>query len=308
MSRKLSTSGLITLRRGRARQLVAVAAALALAASLSASGVSLAGPGRPAALPGQATMSDAAVAATLSKMGPNERAAIGARMEDTTIRPIGYTSAYFVFAEDGNGNTILKEVDPTLEGLTASTDATLLAAETDRKYDLYMSQYVGRTSTTGTYEYLVETYADWKAGNDHMNAPNCGKDLLAVTWGGGDLSQGSRGTQSGKYGNWVTGEHNVHNLNIERWDSVPNVGVEYRFNEWRQAAIGCSGAWKMEWGRASLYLRKSTYNGKLTTIVSKYFHTYATQNYNLVFGAPPSVTISPAEDFWPLLLSQDIKV
>lgn len=282
-------------------------AALLLTTSLATSSVSSATPRPPAALPGQATMSADAVDAALAGMTENERDQMAPKMKDPSIRPLAYKTAYYKVVTEPDGEQRIEEVDPALDGLTASIDGLTAVTETGRKYDLYMSQYVGRTSTTGTYEYLVETYFDWRAGNSGMNAGNCAVDLVGVAWGGGELSQGSRGTQSGKYINYLTGER-AYNLDIERWDVVPNVGMEYRFHEWREAAVGCSGAWKIDYGRASLYLRKSTYSGKLTTIVSKYFHTYATHSYSLNISATPSVTISPAQDYWPFLLSQDIKV
>jgi hypothetical protein len=302
------TWGLARARLGRVGRRVAVLATVALVGSLAAASVSSAASEMPEALPGQATMSEAAIAAAIEDMGENERAQLEPRMKDRSIRPLGYKRAYFRFVTDPDGSTRVQQVDLSLDGLIASVDASVASTVTTTKYDLYMSQYVGRTSTTGTYEYLVETYFDWQAGNNGMNNGNCAVDLLGVAWGGGQLSQGSRGTQSGKYGNYITGQHNVYDLDIQRWDVIPQVGMEYRFHEWQPAFVGCSGAWKMEWGRTSLYLRKSTYSGSLTTIVSKYFHTWTVNNYSLSISGAPSITISPATDYWPAILAQDVNV
>lgn len=187
---------------------------------------------------------------------------------------------------------------------TASLDTAVSSSL--RKYDLYISIYVGRTSYSPGYEYLVESYFDWRAGRDGMNTGNCGKDHMGVAWANNQLSAGSRGTQSGKYWNWLLKKTSSYALNIEKTDQSPNLGVSWEFNEWRPELLGCSGTYASEWGRASLYLRSTTYRNMSTDFVYKYFHTWSGTNYSISFSSTPQVTISPTSEQWAAPLAVDI--
>ena len=176
------TWGLARARLGRVGRRVAVLATVALVGSLAAASVSSAASEMPEALPGQATMSEAAIAAAIEDMGENERAQLEPRMKDRSIRPLGYKRAYFRFVTDPDGSTRVQQVDLSLDGLIASVDASVASTVTTTKYDLYMSQYVGRTSTTGTYEYLVETYFDWVTFGDPFVETYVVLDSLRQYW------------------------------------------------------------------------------------------------------------------------------
>ena len=106
------TWGLARARLGRVGRRVAVLATVALVGSLAAASVSSAASEMPEALPGQATMSEAAIAAAIEDMGENERAQLEPRMKDRSIRPLGYKRAYFRFVTDPDGST---RVEPRMD-------------------------------------------------------------------------------------------------------------------------------------------------------------------------------------------------
>lgn len=290
-----------THRKSRYSLLAVLVAVVTLA---GASMANSAQPQRPEPMPGQRFMDQESVDTVLGRMQAKERSTMGRSLEDESILPLAYRSGYFEYSVDEDGLPVLKEVEVSSEDKTASIDTA--AAASYRKYDLYISIYVGRTSYSPGYEYLVESYFDWRAGKNGMDAGNCGKDHMGVAWGNNQLSAGSRGTQSGMYWDWLLQETSSYPLNIEKTDQAPNVGASWEFNEWRPVALGCSGWLASEWGRASLYLRSTTYRNMSTDFVYKYFHTWSGTDYSISFSAVPQVNISPTSEQWSAPISVDI--
>ena len=95
----------------------------------------------------------------------------------------------------------------------------------------------------------------------------------------------------GIYQSWCSGEPP---LNIYRSDISPNTGVGHSFNEWWDP-----GNCPMYWAQADNRIRESTWQGQISNVAMKYFHTWGRYNYSLGFSATgPSVSITPTTSTW----------
>lgn len=284
------------LRRTRNGRWLALGLILSLAFATTASASS---PQRPTPMPGQAAMTDAEIASSLATMDAREREQTGLRMEDPSILSLKYVRGYFKVMPDKYGTLTLQQVETPLPEMLASVSSST------RYYDLYLSLYVGRTGYAG-YEYLVETYFDWRSGYGSMHKCNVAKDFTAVAWGNANLSAGSRGTSSGMYWDTNTFVTSPYALDIAKADQTPNVGVSWSFHEWQNFGAFCSQLYASEWGRSSLYLRSATFNNISTDFVAKYFHTWNSQAYTIGFSATPQITITPTINEWEAVLAVDL--
>jgi hypothetical protein len=273
---------------------IAFLAALVSLTTLAASPAAAAPPIIPRPL--EPVLSDAERRLAVESMSARERASVGAHLADGAP---GLAVSY-----QRHRYRMLPGLDGTLQPVAvpstrAEDSALVLPAEAvaDASYatkpgtDLIISLLVVRTRGTSPFEWMVVPYAEW-SGIDGMHPSNSAADSLAVAWAGGAYVY----RQSGE-GQRVRGwPCNGSDLDLWPSDGSPNTGTAWSFHEW--------GWWSCPawWATADIRIRQKTWANRTDNIVFKYFHTYSGREYSISFSRTPSVTMSPTNEQWALVL------
>ena len=241
-------------------------------------------------MPGELILTEAQQAQALGGMPAEERERLQAVFDDPeAFLPVAYTRAFYRVVPDGQGGERVEQVgsyeDPKSQLRIPST-LTAASSGTGGAYDLYISVAVWRTSTTGVYEWGIESYFDWR-GSNGADFCNQNVDRFGTSWAG-DLYLSSD-NWNGKY-NTIDGVTN--DLDLYRSDATPNEGVGWAFHEWKPwVQTSCVQA---DWGRAAAYIRETSWAGRTDNVVHRYFHTKGTTSYSLSFYNA-SITITPGD-------------
>lgn len=240
-----------------------------------------------AAQPGERILTEAQQTLALRDMPAAEREHTEALWaDDAHVLPVAYVRGYFKAELDATGKVEFRQVGgydvtPDESSLRLPNISTA-SSDTGGAYDMYMSISIWRTSTKGTYEWGVETYSDWRAGQSGAGALcNQAEDTLSASWAG-DLRIHSK-SGSGRYNSGIVP------FSIYLSDVTNNEGLGYSFREWADLGSSC---WLMDYARFATYIREDTWKSRTDNVSGQYLHSKGGSSYSLSYRNA-SFTISP---------------